>query len=141
METSEKSTVNEERILIRERTLSLIKLVDGYSIWFPAIRNIGTQFPNPSSSRSVFAEWWKTHGKYWINRFQEIMVEHSNLEHNWDFSTAQVENLKKYYFANEYVLGLLDNVQNISSSMRSKIKKTMLLPLTDVQRFENLLIE
>jgi hypothetical protein len=140
IEATDKSSL-EEGSLIREQTLALIKLIDSHSIWLPRIRDIEIQFPNPSASRLIFIEWWKTHGESWINSLRSIIVNHSNLGHDWGFSVAQIESLKKYYSANEYVLNLLDSIQNISSSMRSKIKKTMLLPIIDVQRFENSLIE
>jgi predicted NACHT family NTPase len=141
IEASEKSSIAEERSLIREQTLALIKLLDSHSIWLPKIRDIGIQFPNPSASSLIFAEWWKMHGESWIKNLRSIMIEYSNLGHDWGFSVNQVENLKKYYSANEYILGLLDGIQNLSSSMRSNIKKTMLLPIADVQRVESLLME
>lgn len=126
--------LDQERILIRERTLDLIKLLNVDAVGRALIRS---QFPNPSSSRSVFADFWKTSGETWSRRLRASMIECSNLGHDWEFSLTQLENLKKYYSANEYLLGLLDNVQNISSSMRSRIKTTMLLPIVDIQKYED----
>jgi predicted NACHT family NTPase len=133
MKSSIECNLDEEKILIRERTLVLIKFFDEIAIWLPVIRNIARQFPNQSSSRSVFVNWWTNDGKKLISSLRKMMIEHYNLGHDWGFSENQIENLKRYYSANEYLKSLLINVNHISSTMRSKIHETIMLPMVDIQ--------
>jgi energy-coupling factor transporter ATP-binding protein EcfA2 len=124
--------------LIRERTLSLIKLIDDNALWLPQIRAITIKLPNRSSSSYVFCEWWSISGVKWTEEFRSVITKHCDIGYEWDFSESQIELLKQYYSSNEYLITLLDDVQNITSGMRSQIRETILLPVNDILEYKKL---
>ncbi|WP_414584037.1 NACHT C-terminal helical domain 2-containing protein [Scytonema sp. PCC 10023] len=53
---------------------------------------------------SEISEWWNANGQSWTKQLRNIMVQHRNISHDWQFSDQQKKILQQYYDANTLLI-------------------------------------
>ena len=73
-------------------------------------------------------KWWKSNGQSWIEQFRQVMIEHRNIGHDWQFSKSQKELLQNYYDANKLLVDCLKSECYANRQILQHIEDTLLLP-------------
>jgi len=81
-----------------------------------------------------FERWWETNGQAWTEKLRQVMIEHRNIGHEWQFTTAQKKTLRQYYDANKFLVELLKQKGAVSESVRQEIEDNLLLPIAELKR-------
>lgn len=74
-------------------------------------------------------QWWQTNGQAWIEQLRNVMIEHHNIGHDWQFNDSQKQLLQQYYDANKLLVDCLNSECYVSRSVRQEIEDTLLLPV------------
>ncbi|MGK7891517.1 MAG: NACHT domain-containing NTPase [Leptolyngbyaceae cyanobacterium] len=119
------------RILSRDDVIQSSSI--GYSELKFKVQILHTQLPRLDEREQVL-NWWREHGKRWITELQEVMVEHRNIGHDWQFTDEQKQKLQRYYDANEFLVDLLKIRGAVSEKCRTEIEDGLLLPWAELQR-------
>lgn len=82
--------------------------------------------------------WWAMNNQAWTEQLRDVMIEHRNFGHNWQFSDEQNELLQQYYYANKLLVDCL-NLPDIyvSREVRQEIEDTLLLPIEEIKKRNN----
>ena len=98
------------------------------------LQELKKQLPDPDT----FEDWWKNQGLIWSEQLRngvcKLMIDSSNLGHNWQFSHHQMTLLKEYYDGNKLLVNCLSSDCYITRSVRDEIEITMLLPIAEIER-------
>ncbi len=78
-----------------------------------------------------FLQWNKAQ---WIVQLRQVMIEHRNIGHDWQFMSAQKQQLRRYYEANKFLVDLMKIEGAVSDTVRAEIEDTLLLPWDELQR-------
>lgn len=78
-------------------------------------------------------KWWQPH-KSLIKRLREVMIQHRNIGHDWQFSDQQKYLLREYYDANKLLIDCL-NSSNLNPKVRDEIEQTLLLPIAEIEKY------
>jgi len=70
----------------------------------------------------------------WIAQLRQVMVEHRNIGHDWQFTKAQKQQLQRYHDANKFLVDLMKIEGVVSDTVRAEIEDTLLLPWDELQR-------
>ena len=70
----------------------------------------------------------------WVEQLREVMIEHRNIGHDWQFTDEEKQQLERYYNANKFLVDLIKVEGAVSEDFRTKIEDTLLLPWTELQR-------
>ena len=99
-----------------------------------ALKDLKRQIPSPNDDLESLEEWlrWETRQK-WMREFRDLMIEHRNIGHDWQFSEAQKEQLQQYYNTNKLLVDCLNSDCYVSREVRREIEETLLLPITEIQ--------
>jgi len=89
---------------------------------------------NFSEQNWEFRRWWARNGQAWIEELRQVMIEHRNIGHDWQFTTAQKQTLQHYYDANKFLVELLEQGGAVSKSVRQEIEDNLLLPIAELKR-------
>lgn len=81
-----------------------------------------------------FRRWWLSKGREWIQSLRQIMIEHQNVCHDWQFNEAQKKALWQYYDSNSFLVELLKLDGGVSQPVRQEIEDNLLLPITILQK-------
>ncbi len=93
------------------------------------LQKLKEQLPNPSwDNKEDFRQWWTANSKAWTEQLRQVMVQHRNIGHDWQFSEAQQEKLRQYYDANKLLVDCLNSECYINPKVRQEIEETLLLP-------------
>jgi hypothetical protein len=76
-------------------------------------------------------KWWKDKGQAWTEELREVMRQHCDIDHNWQFNREHRGALHKYYNANKL---LVDCLSSASEEVRSGIEDTLLLPIAEIEK-------
>lgn len=76
-----------------------------------------------------FKRWWRSEGQQWIQKLRQIMIEHRNIDHDWQFTEPQRQALRQYYDANQFLVDLLKLEGAVSEGVRQEIEDKLLLPI------------
>ncbi len=98
-----------------------------------ALQNLKMQLPKEDSEAEIIKQWWLENGKSWSQQLRNVMIEHRDIGHDWQFTPKQEESLKQYLNANKLLLDCLDNGY-VSHTVREEIESTLYLP---VEQLEN----
>jgi predicted NACHT family NTPase len=124
-----------DRALARVRALALdraLARVRKFSLELATqLEQLRSSLPKTSGK---FWQWWQTKGDQWIEQLRQVMIEHRNIGHDWQFTEAQKQQLQRYYDANEFLVDLMNIEGAISDSVRAEIEDTLLLPWDELQR-------
>ncbi|HHP7243594.1 MAG TPA: NACHT C-terminal helical domain 2-containing protein [Elainellaceae cyanobacterium] len=76
-----------------------------------------------------------------MEQLRQVMIEHRNIGHNWQFTKKQKQQLQSYYCANKFLVDLIDiegdliDIEGaVSNDVRAEIEDTLLLPWSELQR-------
>ncbi|GBO55300.1 hypothetical protein APA_3350 [Pseudanabaena sp. lw0831] len=92
------------------------------------------RFPAPNRTRKAFKEWWKQHGKEWVAEYRQVLIEHRNIGHDWQFTYNQREKLQQYYEANCLLVECLKSDCYVCRETRQEIEESLLLPSVSSKR-------
>jgi predicted NACHT family NTPase len=81
-----------------------------------------------------FQKWWKFNGKAWLEKLKNVLIEHRNIPHDWQFGDEQKKLLQQYYDANKLLVDCLSSGCNVSQRVRQEIEETLLLPIAEIQK-------
>jgi predicted NACHT family NTPase len=81
-----------------------------------------------------FKQWWKANGHAWMEQLRAVMIEHRNIGHDWQFSSAQKKLLQQYYDANNLLVDCLNSDCYVSREVRQEIEDTLLLPMSKIEK-------
>jgi predicted NACHT family NTPase len=95
---------------------------------YQRLQALKDQLPDPNRYRNVFEEWWKQNGKEWIAEYCQVIIEHRNIGHDWQFTNEQREKLEQYYEANELLVECLKSDCYVRRETRQEIEESLLLP-------------
>ena len=84
-------------------------------------------------NREEFQRWWKTKGQAWTEKLRQVMIEHRNIGHDWQFTKLQEQSLRQYYAANKFLGELLKLDGAVSESVRQEIEDNLLLPIAELK--------
>lgn len=84
-----------------------------------------------------FGEWWEKNSQAWTERLIDLMIEHRNIGHNWQFSYRQAKLLQQYYNSNKLLVNCLNSDCNISDKIRQEIEHNLLLPISKLETENN----
>jgi predicted NACHT family NTPase len=86
--------------------------------------------------RDQFDKWWIQHGNRWRQDLYQITIKYRNIGHDWQFTSEQIQKLRKYYEANLLLAQCLNSECYVSREVREEIEETMLLPVTEIERWK-----
>jgi predicted NACHT family NTPase len=86
--------------------------------------------------RDQFDKWWIQHGNRWRQDLYQITIKYRNIGHDWQFTSEQTQKLRKYYEANLLLAQCLNSQCYGSREVREEIEETMLLPVTEIERWK-----
>ena len=62
------------------------------------LQQIKYQLPDKFSKNHInLCKWWKINGSVWTAKLRDIVIEHRNIDHDWQFSETQKKLLQQYY--------------------------------------------
>ncbi len=69
-----------------------------------------------------------------MEQLREVMIEHRNIGHDWQFSNSQKKLLQQYYDANKLLVDCLNSDCYVSREVRQEIEDTLLLPMSEIKK-------
>jgi predicted NACHT family NTPase len=91
------------------------------------------EFPDPEQEKEKFQEVWAKVRPIWTEKLRAIMIKYCNIGYDWQFSEEQIELLRQYYDANEFLLECMDSA-HVSQQVRQGIEETLLLPIAEIEK-------
>jgi predicted NACHT family NTPase len=85
-----------------------------------------------------FKKWWKFNDKAWLEKVKNVLIEHRNIGHDWQFSDEQKKLLQQYYGANKLLVDCLNSDCYVSREVRQEIEETLLLPIAEIEKRKQL---
>lgn len=95
-----------------------------------SLQQLTDQFPDYEVNKEAFKHWSQENSQAWAERLRDVMIEHRNIGHNWQFNESQKELLQQYYDANNLLVDCLNSSRYVSREVRQKIEDTLLLPVS-----------
>lgn len=80
-----------------------------------------------------FQQWWQANGSQWTEQLRQVMIEHRNIGHDWQFDQTQKQQLQRYYDANKFLVELMKIQRAVSDHVRTELEDTLLLPMEELQ--------
>ena len=77
---------------------------------------------------------WKEKCQTWTHHLRNMLIEHCNVGHDWQFTNMQVQNIRQYYHASVTLVQCLNSSCNISDKLRKCIEETLLLPIAEIEK-------
>jgi len=93
------------------------------------LQKLINQLPDLDNEETAM-KWWKDESQAWIGELREVMREHCDIGHDWQFNIQHRETLHKYYNANKL---LVDCLSSASEEVRSRIEDELLLPIAEIE--------
>lgn len=114
------------------RVLACVLALDFDTELKQALQQLQDQLPAPDKEAEI-KNWKKNNGKYWTDKLRAVMIQHTNIDHNWQFSDEQMNALKEYIDANKLLMDCLSSDCYVTRDAREKIVKTLFLPITEIE--------
>jgi hypothetical protein len=77
---------------------------------------------------TAFTQWWSENGTAWTEQLNNILVEHRNIGHDWQFSKSEKQLLREYYNANKTLVYCLNSDCSIRQEVRQQIEDMLFQP-------------
>ncbi|MCC5639660.1 NACHT domain-containing NTPase [Nostoc sp. CHAB 5844] len=97
------------------------------------LHNLKKQLPNEQNHPHKFRKWWIEHGKFWSEKFRELLIKYRDICHDWQFSKQQIELIQQYYNANKLLINCLNVSNSITPAIRQEIEETLLLAIAEIK--------
>jgi len=102
------------------------------------LEELKKRLPEPGILGSNFEDWWKKQGLIWAEQLRngvaKLMIDSSNLGHDWQFNDQQMTVLKEYYDGNKLLVDCLSSDCYITRSVRDEIEATLVLPISEIEQ-------
>ena len=85
------------------------------------------ELPDPKQEKEKFKEVWAGVRPIWTEQLRATMIKYRNIGHDWQFGEEQIELLRQYHDANEFLLKCMDS-DVVSQDVRQEIEEALLLP-------------
>lgn len=95
---------------------------------------LAVQLPKQNKNFEIWQTWWQEYGAGWTKQLRQVVIEHCNIGHDWQFSKAQRKKLLQYYDANKLLVECLNSDCYVSRTVRQEIEDTLLLPLSELEQ-------
>jgi len=69
-----------------------------------------------------------------LEHLRQMLIQHRNIGHDWQFNEQQKRQLQRYYDANRFLVKLMKVEGAVSEDVREEIEDTLLLPWEELQR-------
>jgi predicted NACHT family NTPase len=103
-----------------------------------SLEQLHYQLPSPFTSWTEIKSWQQSKSKQaWTEQLRDVMIEHRNIGHDWQFSTEQKKLLNQYYDANLFLVECLNSDCYVSREVRQEIEDTLLLPIAEIEKRKN----
>ncbi|WP_392476292.1 NACHT domain-containing protein [Nostoc sp. C110] len=73
---------------------------------------------------------WQANLKAWKERLRNVMIEHRNIGHDWQFTDEQKVKLQQYYDANKLLVNCINSDCYVSPELMNELSETLLLPIS-----------
>ncbi|PZO37678.1 MAG: signal transduction protein [Pseudanabaena frigida] len=100
----------------------------GYEKLYQRLQALNYQLTNPKRVWNDFIEWWERNNKRWIAEYRQVLIEHRNIGHDWQFTDEQRKKLEQYYQANRLLVECLKSDCYVQRETRQEIEESLLLP-------------
>jgi predicted NACHT family NTPase len=95
-----------------------------------SLQQLKDRLPDTSSeNHENFALWWQVNGRDWAEKLRDVMIQHRNIGHDWQFSESQKKLLQQYDEANKLLVDCLNSDCYVSREVRAEIEASLLLPI------------
>lgn len=100
------------------------------------LQHLRAKLPETLSTKNweSFEFWWRTNGQDWTEELRQIMIQHRNIGHDWQFREVQEQALQRYHDANKFLVELLKEPGAVSDAVRQEIEDNLLLPIAELKR-------
>lgn len=113
--------------------LDIVRNLDNELAVKPELEQLRTQLPSPKNWQH-FQKWWQMQGQQWLGSLRQVMIQHRNMGHDWQFNDQQQQQLQRYYNANHFLVKLMQIEGAVSEEVRAEIEDSLLLPWDELQR-------
>lgn len=103
---------------------------------YKSLEQLQEQLPDTNQSQERFQAWCQSTYLVWKERLNEVVSEHRDIGHHWDFSPEQQQTLDRYYAANQLLVDCLNSNCEITEGVRQQIENTLLLPQLELEERE-----
>lgn len=122
--------------LTHEFTLALDRAIDksdSHNLKLMKEMQIKLPVLNDPHDTEKFRQWWWKDGQDWITDLREIMIEHRNIGHDWEFTEGGKQQLQRHYNANKFLVDLMKIDGAVGQEFRAEIEEGLLLPWAELQ--------
>ena len=96
------------------------------------LRDLMSKLLSVGDDRMAQANWWLSKGgREWTEQLRDVIIEHRNIGHDWQFGEEQQQLLQQYYDANKLLVDCLNSDCYVSREVRQEIEDTLLLPMSE----------
>jgi len=113
-----------------DRALDLAR--DHYPSLAIRLKQLRSQLP--LSNEQKLQQGWQSKGQAWVQELRQLMIEHRDIGHDWQFTKPQRQALRRYYDANKFLVELLKIPGAVSDPVRQEIEDNLLLPIATLQQ-------
>lgn len=99
-----------------------------------SLQTLRNQLPYLEDNWETQKQWWTANGQAWIEQLRAVTIEHRSIEHNWQFSDTEKQQLQQYYDANKLLGDCLNSDCYVSLEIRQEIEDTLLLPMSEIEK-------
>jgi predicted NACHT family NTPase len=102
------------------------------------LQELKQELPDLDRNERKFWQWWEGNSRAWTARLRAMIINYRNIGHDWQFSDQHKERLRQYYYANQLLVECLNSDCYVSREVRSHIEDTLLLPIAQLERHNEL---
>jgi predicted NACHT family NTPase len=102
------------------------------------LQELKQELPDLDRNERKFWQWWEGNSRAWTARLRAMIINYRNIGHDWQFSDQQKNVLGQYYYANQLLVECLNSDCYVSREVRSHIEDTLLLPIAQLERHNEL---
>ncbi len=113
--------------LALNKAIEFVKEIAGDTL-YRHLQDLKYSLPDSNQDEAEWKKWWKISGKEWISEFRQVLIEHRNIGHDWQFTKEQRDKLKQYYEANQLLVECLKSDCYVRRETRQEIEESLLLP-------------
>jgi len=98
------------------------------------VNSLGLQILTLQESEDFFS-FWQEHGKEWHQSLSSMIMRYLNIGHDWSLEYEEKEKLQHYYEANLLLIECLNSDCYVTKATRQYIEDTLLLPLSELEKY------
>jgi len=122
---------NKKNVRILNRTL--VRVLNRSHDLSAHLNQLKKELPTSAHSEGI-QRWWLLDRAQWSEQLRQVMVEHRNIGHDWQFTQKQQNQLQLYYEANKFLIGLINIKGAVNETCHIELENGLLLPWEELQR-------